>query len=194
MELTINFKLLKESGLSTKQFIILTAIYNNEFDLLKWWLEPLDVKRSLIALGRTGFIKVWGEDYIFSNVVLREPAHKLFGKDTSTNKVDEWITDWINLWPKGTKSGNHYIKSDKAGCLKKMKVFVKNNRDVTKDMIFKGTKSYLDRKKLEYWKYTMVAHYFISKDGISTLGSEIQNYNESAVTPDTLSGYGTKEL
>ena len=69
------------------------------------------------------------------------------------------------------------MKSNKEDCLKKMIKFLKI-RKYTKKQIFEATQNYIDRKAKENYSYMMKAEYFIEKDGISALASEIDNLGE----------------
>ena len=51
-------------------------------------------------------------------------------------------------------------------------------RKYTKKQIFEATQNYIDRKAKENYSYMMKAEYFIEKDGVSTLATEIDNLGE----------------
>jgi hypothetical protein len=76
--------------------------------------------------------------------------------------VENWIQEWIELFPRGVKSSSRLLRSDKPSCLRKMKVFLRDY-GYDKDTIMKATKAYLDAKSLENYAYTRCAVYFIYK-------------------------------
>lgn len=87
-----------------------------------------------------------------------------------------WIDEWIDLWPKGVRSGGYLVRSDKKSCEKKMNKFLKEHSKVTKEQIFEATKIYVERLRRANWSYMMLATYFIDKEERgSTLAMEIDN-------------------
>jgi len=79
------------------------------------------------------------------------------------------------LWPEGVKSGGINVKTDLPGITKKMTSFVKIYKNYTKEQIIEATKYYLEDRKKQNWYMIQRAHYFISKDGISSLASNIED-------------------
>lgn len=73
---------------------------------------------------------------------------------------DTWIDAWIDIFPRGIKSGGRLLRSDKPSCLRKMKVFMREYK-YTKDEIFAGTHAYIRSKEQENFNYTRCAVYFI---------------------------------
>ena len=55
--------------------------------------------------------------------------------------VEDWIQEWRELFPAGIKSGGYPVRSPKSGCAAKMKVFIKKNKEVTKEIIFTAIRS-----------------------------------------------------
>jgi len=97
----------------------------------------------------------------------------------STN-IKDWINEWRNLFPKGVNSNGYRYRGDKQGCYVKMKKFLKEHPDIPVTDIFKATKHHIDMLSLKgSISYLKLAHYFIYKDKISTLASEIENLGNS---------------
>ena len=69
--------------------------------------------------------------------------------EETKNKEDpkEWINEFYDIFPKGTKNLNGYIRIDKGGCLKKMIDFCKENPEFNKAIIITATKNYIQRFK-----------------------------------------------
>lgn len=76
------------------------------------------------------------------------------------NDVESWIDEWIDIFPRGLKSGGRLVRGDKISCLRKMRVFVKEY-PYTRDVILQATRSYIDSKRNEGFAYTRCAVYFI---------------------------------
>jgi hypothetical protein len=92
-------------------------------------------------------------------------SHQKIGKvekEVVSLPVEDWIDEWVALWPVGVKSNGNYIKSDKRSCLKKMKDFVKNY-EFNKDIILEATEAYLEEKAQVDFAYTRRAVFFIEK-------------------------------
>jgi len=137
---------------------------------------------SLTNLENKGYIKMEAN----GKITFRKKAVKLIeGEEYKyiepVNRVDEWIEEWRELFPKGIKTGGYYIKGSPKGCLKKMTAFIKDYNKVTKEQIFKATEKYVEEYKRRNFQYMKLAEYFISKDNVSTLYSYIEQLE---ATPD----------
>lgn len=80
----------------------------------------------------------------------------------STKDVANWIKDWLKLWPTKRADGS-LIRSGSGVCRNKMNIFVENNPEFTKDIIYEATKLYLENEEAKGWQYTNAASNFISK-------------------------------
>lgn len=89
--------------------------------------------------------------------------------------VNEWIVRWLELFPKGIKNDGGYIRSNLAGCLKKMEKFCLAHPEFTSGIIITATKKYIDEKRKKNWFGVRMAPYFIEKDGISVLEGYCQD-------------------
>lgn len=121
-----------------------------------------------------------GEEYTLQNLEVTAKYNKIFEPKISKNnsKVEDWIEEWYSLWPKGVKSGYYPVRSGLKGCLTKMKKFVKDNPDLSPDVIISATKEYLDRSRSNNYNYIQLAHNFISKNNISTLAASCEAMKE----------------
>lgn len=102
-------------------------------------------------------------------------AEKLIGKladfcldikDNSKKAVAyniDWIQDWLNIFPKGVKTGPKLVRSDKSGCLKKMLKFRKEYPEYDVTLIFKATENYVEELAENDYMYMKAATYFIDK-------------------------------
>lgn len=102
------------------------------------------------------------------------------------DNVESWITDWIELFPKGVKSGGKLLRSDKVGCLKKMRQFVKDYK-YSKDLIFEATNNYLNEREKDGFKYCKSATYLIDKKGegseLAALIEDLKDSGEESAHP-----------
>jgi len=177
MELKINAMV--EHQLSPDEYVYL-------YYLAKGMICPVRTMVSLDILEHKGFIKITEKKIIVRQktmILLVEDKPSETNNKATKNKqlaqsVDDWIQEWRELFPAGVKSGGYPVRSPKSGCAAKMKVFIKKNKDVTKEIIFTATKKYVAERALKRYEYMTLAHYFISKNSISLLEGYIEQIQE----------------
>jgi hypothetical protein len=182
MELNMND--LVEHELSPDEYVYLYYLVNNK-------ILPCRSMVSLNLLESKGFIKKTE-----ARTVARQQAINLFRtkenlvttvlSKTAKNKalvksIDSWIEEWRDLFPKGIKTAGQPVRGSKQGCNRKMKAFINNNKEVTKEQIFEATKLYIKEKAMNRYAYMTVAHYFIDKGGVSMLESYIEQLGTTLV-------------
>ena len=118
--------------------------------------------------------------YIDEDLKVLKKGDKLLGL-SQEKEVADWISDWVDLWPKGVKSGGSYVRSDAKSCLKKMQQFVRDYPEYDKELIFAATKSYVDELAIKHYAFIKVASNFIKKHSDSGLATECQNYSSEKV-------------
>lgn len=80
-------------------------------------------------------------------------------------KVD-WVDEWLNIFPKGVRTGGKLVRSDAKTCKSKMLTFLKNYPQFNdKDLIFNVTKRYVQEFAENDYMYMKAASYFIDKKG-----------------------------
>lgn len=144
-------------------------------------IDKLGIRKQLL---NRGYIKEDGLTFTPKAYELIDVVEK------KTEGVETWIDEWIDLFPTGVKSGGHYVKSNKVDCLIKMKRFIKTY-GYDKDTIMEATKNYVRDKQRQGYAYMQVAHYFIMKNGASTLASACDNL---VVNSDDVGQYDEDEL
>ena len=77
-----------------------------------------------------------------------------------TTDVESWIDEWIDIFPRGIKSGGRLVRGDRASCLRKMKVFLREY-EFERDVILEATRKYMNAKAQDNYAYTRCAVYFI---------------------------------
>lgn len=136
------------------------------------------IKNEFIASPTAMDIAVFGAD-----AIVREPV--LSG---SVN----WIEEWIDLFPRGVRSGGKLLRADAQSCLKKMEIFIKTY-PYKKEVIMEATRRYLEDRAAVNYEYTRCAVYFIyrmEKQGgetVSDLASwceQIQHENNNPAPKD----------
>lgn len=101
-----------------------------------------------------------------------------------TGEFQLFVDEWFELFPKGIKSGNFYVKTDKKDCFKKLGKFMTNYPEYNKEVILEATKMYVRSCANQGYKYMKLAPYFIYKDDMSALEGYCQQL---------LNGYTPKE-
>jgi hypothetical protein len=171
MEVRINIEKLFQDGLTPNQFVYLCYIAKNEEESCPFKIT----QEELQDLQSKSYIKIQE-----GQIILRGIFNEKFQTNRASNEVD-WIEEWRNLFPT-VKVGGRPAKGSKAGVIKKMLKFIKDNPKVTKEEIFEATKSYIFEKKQKNYDYMQCADYFIEKNGNSTLESFIEHYKEKGGT------------
>lgn len=155
-------RLIKEE--ITPNEVIFLYIISNNFNV------SLPLKVDIYSLEQRGWVKLnLDENNVLQSIELNQKALNILKK--TDLDCESWIEEWRNLFPPKVKSGGYLVRGDKNGVLKKMKNFIKNNPEFTKDIIFKATENYIKSKKKDGYNYMKLAHYFIEKDNVSELAS-----------------------
>lgn len=153
MELYCNLKLIEKYELNPNLYFYLLYLYLEE--KFPWEL----LESELRYLERKSWIKITEE-----KVVLRSLFYTTFKTYLETLKTDSWIEEWRNLWPVGVKTMGRPVRGDKQGCLNKMRDFVKNHPNYTKEQIFDATRLYIFDRQLDNYNAMTCADYFIYKE------------------------------
>lgn len=187
---------LKSLGLNSENFgsalLALYALDANDIDLLEVMDDHSKSRRALIlyqTLVKSGLIEentegdtyyrltTLGQDLIRSV----KPEEKKTKLDKTKDSVNQWIAEWLDLFPEGVKSGGKLLRSDAKSCFIKMVKFVTEYPQYTKETIFKVTSEYLSEKEKEDYAYTRCAIYYIDKKGE---GSELAAACEAFISTD----------
>jgi len=159
-------------------------------------------KEPLYSLTREGVELV---EYIKSNFAkdkkqLTSVDIAISGVETLTeavqgNEVEHWISEWINIFPRGVKSGGKLVRSDEKSCLRKMKVFLREY-DYNKDTIMEATKRYVQSKENEGYSFMRCAVYFIYRIGtsIADKSSDLASWCDEVLNGDSGNSHSENNL
>lgn len=207
MTVEINIEKLLDYGVTINQYLFLQFVYQQQYEMFEAYLTVFDDavidedgkkkiihfynKDDLDYLISLGYLNLKKAElgYRFSNMEVTTKyidhfIEKPFVSKIAKEKVEDWIDEWYELWPKGVKSGGYLVRSDKTGCLNKMKSFIKNYK-FDKEIIIRATKDYINHLRMSNFAYIQIAHYFISKNNSSNL---------AAACEDVLNKLETKEI
>lgn len=130
----------------------------------------------LLELESMGIIKITG----LHRISLRPLGEELLGFN-EVDRITQTSEIIRDLFPKGVKSGGFPVRSSLVDIETKLKKFFKKHK-YTHEQVMEATRRYVNRKKQENYAYMQIAAYFIEKNGISALASEIDNLNDEEET------------
>lgn len=184
MIVEVDIEKLIKTGLDINQYLFCQFIYQQSSLELEKYIKLFGQfydRASVEFIRSLGYLDLKDEDkgYRFSNMFVTESfvnefIEKPIPLKLKNNKVESWIDEWFELWPRGIKSGAYLVRSDKHGCFKKMEKFCKINPTYSKDIILKATKDYIDYCRMHNYKFMQLAHYFISKHDNSNLAAQCE--------------------
>lgn len=164
---------------------ILFAIYEQRFDLLDHYDDSNKERRVFFLytyLVRKGLLDISAseEEYHYNitdrGIEFVDFVHSEFERVTDVQTfsesleskvaeetIEDWIMDWIHIFPEGAHGGR-YLRNSKKECLDKMKWFIATY-EFSKDLIMKATRDYINSQanSSDGHTYTRNASYFISK-------------------------------
>jgi hypothetical protein len=89
-----------------------------------------------------------------------------------------FVDEYLAMFPQGVRNGGgESLRAHPKDVLKKMRAFF-NKYKFERELVKKATQGYLDRQRMTGYQWCSSAHFFISKNGISKLAGECENYKE----------------
>lgn len=184
MKFEVDMERLVDYGLPLNQYFLCQVLYQQDNKILNFYMEQFGKvvnKEDFDKLITDGYLGMHDESkgYVFSNIYITKQFIDRFVEKPKASKVsgesiEDWIDIWYNLFPKGVKSGGYLVRSDKHGCIVKMKKFMKRYPQFTKEIILKATSDYLDYYRMKNWAYVTLAHYFLFKNDTSILAGQCE--------------------
>lgn len=184
MKFEVDVERLVDEGISLNQYFLLQLVYQQDSKILNYYLEQFGVftsQKDFDNLINNEYLGLQDpkRGFVFSNLFITKRFIDRFIEKEKRSKlekevVEDWIDLWYSLFPKGVKSGGYLIRSDKNGCLSKMKKFCREYPDFTKEIILKATSDYLDYYRMRNWNFVSLAHYFVRKNDTSILAGQCE--------------------
>ena len=185
MNFEINVEKLVTSNITIEQYFFCQFIYHNNQSLFDDYLRlhgKFYTRDTLDDLVSKEFIELRDQElgYRFSNIKVSNKFIDYFDsfpiiQKAESEDLENWFDSWYELFPKGVKNGNYLIRSGKAGCIKKLKKFIKEYPEYTKDIVMRATEEYVAHCRVNRWAYMQLAQYFIEKEGMSNLASRCED-------------------
>lgn len=168
----LTLKILREVDIYAlkKLFSFISGLEIDSEEFIKFSMKKMEF------IAKEGYIKLLNNTDPFNYAILSKLEDLFVEDEPDNNDINVWIEDWRNIFPKGYSPSGYRWRGDKQGCLKKMTSFMKKNPSITKETIFKATEKYVKENKNN--TYMKLAHYFIDKEGNSTLLSVVEGLDE----------------
>lgn len=164
---------------SIHRFIFLNIVTAEDVsdELVKFFIRESGDIDYYMYLEARGFIKITGDG--LKEVSIRDLGLELIGQSKS-DSIIELANKIRDLFPVGVKSGGYPVRSSVVDIADKLRKFFKKHKSYTQEQVIEATTKYVNRKKNEGYSYMQKAVFFIEKDGMSTLASEIDALQETS--------------
>jgi len=171
--------LMKESQLTPNQLYLLYCLYVDE--------KPLYVNMytELRGLKVAGYISSDGKMTDKGvEIAQKIPVSKKTVRKSSVTVTDDYITQYLDLFPKGKLPSGKLARSDRKNIKTNFEWFFKTY-DYSWDVVIRATALYVDEYEKKNYLYMKTSQYFISKMNTDrTRDSELANYCSSVVNND----------
>lgn len=187
-------------NLAGSVLIILMALYHDNYQFLEY-LDDKDKEKQIMLLYlmllRKGYIQETTinemDEALYKltqkgeNFIKYAEATSLIIQNTDEQDVEQWITDYNNLFPEYIR-GQRNLRGDINSCTIRMKWFLKKYK-YTKEHILAATEEYINSQAAsnDGHKYTITSDYFIKKgtgvDCTSRLAQACEDYDPNNLTP-----------
>jgi len=182
MKVEIDLDHLEKLQISPNQYVIL-------FFLFKGW--NIKAKKSDVEyLILREFIK---------DKQITSEGRKIFNKNSRKFKkeaIKDFVKSWIQLFPKGIKTGGYPVKSSFNDALVNKMLNFLESYDYTEEEIIYATKKYISEKEKEGYQAMKLAKYFIEKQGEGSMLADycqyVQDNKETIENEISLEDYNIK--
>jgi len=176
-----------DNTINSFNFILLNLLFSEVpaeviLEYTGWDHEWQSLEMIEQRLESKGFVKITGED--LKDVSIRDLGLELIGQSKS-DSIIELANKIRDLFPVGVKSGGYPVRSSVVDIADKLRKFFKKHKSYTQEQVLEATTKYVNRKRGEGYSYMQKAVFFIEKDGMSTLASEIDSLSEENELPPT---------
>ena len=171
--------LMKESQLTPNQLYLLYCLYVDE--------KPLYVNMytELRGLKVAGYVSADGKMTDKGvEIAQKLPVSKKTVRKSSVTITDDYITQYLDIFPKGKLPSGKLARSDRKNIKTNFEWFFKTY-DYSWDVVIRATALYVDEYEKKNYMYMKTSQYFISKmNPDRTRDSELANYCSSVVNND----------
>ncbi len=175
------------SELSIRDYLVLYIKFLNKLNYLPaLFHNTMEYHDCLRLLETRQYIKITDDCIIYGdNAQINVECFELRAKSTQIIEIKsinyaELANKLRDIFPAGIRGGGgKLVKSPELAVVDKLKKFFKYYPDVKEDAIIKATTNYIENRKRDGWRYITQLDYFVFKDNVSMLYSELENMRET---------------
>lgn len=199
MTISLNDKVIKKSGLSLGEVLLMIAIQNNvDFHVAENELKKKGfISTSYNQLFQPEGLFVTSKGNNMVNKIILD-SDKSVGTDDFNQRIEALVPQLQSIYPEGKNFNNQYWRGNKTDIKRKLQTFFKKyGNDYTDEQIINATQAYVSGFNGDY-NYMRLLQYFIwkeeVKDGTKVPVSELANYIENAGQENDLTKDWTSTL
>lgn len=175
------------SELSIRDYLVLYIKFLNKLNYLPaLFHNTMEYHDCLRLLETRQYIKITDDCIIYGdNAQINVECFELRAKATQIIEIKsinyaELANKLRDIFPAGIRGGGgKLVKSPELAVVDKLKKFFKYYPDVKEDAIVKATTNYIENRRRDGWRYITQLDYFVFKDNISMLYSELENIKDT---------------
>lgn len=172
--------------LSIKDFLLLYLKFLNKLNYIPILYHNLmEYHDSLKALEILQYVKITDDCVVYDSEAvinvecfeLRSKADEIFA--SKNINYEELAEAMRAIFPAKIRGGGgKLVKSPTMAVIDKLKKFFKFYPNVTVEQVIKATTNYIDNRRRANWGFITQLDYFIFKDNVSMLATEIESLEE----------------
>lgn len=174
MQIKPLLKKLKKLNLTPNQYFYLVGIATDSIKQVVDVVKATEIE--LLHLQEVGILTITNHTTL--TFKWDESNIKLAKALLNSSEDMSWVSDWLDMWPEGIKSGGYYVKSSLKAVIAKMRAFT-DHYDYPQDVIMESTRQYLEEMHHKGYTGIQISHNFIEKNGSSALEAYCRNYLKS---------------
>lgn len=175
------------SELSIRDYLVLYIKFLNKLNYLPaLFHNTMEYHDCLRLLETRQYIKITDDCIIYGdNAQINVECFELRAKSTQIIEIKsinyaELANKLRDIFPAGIRGGGgKLVKSPELAVVDKLKKFFKYYPDVKEETIIKATTNYIENRRRDGWRYITQLDYFVFKDNVSMLYSELENIRET---------------
>lgn len=173
--------------LSIRDYLVLYIKFLNKLNYLPaLFHNTMEYHDCLRLLETRQYIKITDDCIIYGdNAQINVECFELRAKSTQILEIKsinyaELANKLRSIFPAGIRGGGgKLVRSPELAVADKLKKFFSYYPDVKEDVIIKATTNYIENRRRDGWRYITQLDYFIFKDNVSMLYSELENIKDT---------------
>ena len=173
--------------LSIRDYLVLYIKFLNKLNYLPaLFHNTMEYHDCLRLLETRQYIKITDDCIIYGdNAQINVECFELRAKSTQIMEIKsinyaELANKLRDIFPAGIRGGGgKLVRSPELAVTYKLKKFFNYYPDVKEEAIIKATTNYIENRRRNNWLYITQLDFFIFKDNVSMLYSELENMRET---------------